>query len=180
MRFDYDTAGRGRTYTGNTLQSDLGAGLANIGELMRNPGQLSSGISSAIAPRLAMESEDIAGNFRNIRSNQAGMAARTNAPVSIKNALGSALDVAQFRAQRDARRTAQLDSETLRRGDLENTYRILATILDYINGGRGIAAGAQANAQQQAGQRQAATVGALGNFASSLAQYGQNSGGGGG
>jgi hypothetical protein len=177
MRWDYDTLGGGRTLTGNSLQSDVSSGLSNIGELMRNPGGLNPNIADAIRARLSMESDRISQNFRGIGQNQAGMAARTNAPVSIKNALSQALDVSQERAQRDARRTAMVDSEQLRRSDVGETYNILGTILDYINSAKGIGAGAQANAMNANNQRNAAVSGALGSFASSLAQYYKPSGG---
>jgi hypothetical protein len=115
----------------------LSAGMQNISELLRNPGALSPNVSSAILPRLAAESETIAQNFRGIGSEQAGAAARGNAPVSIKNALASALNVAQERAQRGARRDALTSSDQLRRQDLDQTFKILDAILGFISSARG-------------------------------------------
>ena len=107
----------------------LAGGLQGLGELLQNPGGLSPNISQAIAPRLAMESEAIGANFRGIREEQAGAAARGNLPVSIKNALASALNVSQERAQRDARRGAMTESEALRRQDTSQVLDLLALLL---------------------------------------------------
>ena len=171
MRFDYDTLGRGRTYTGNSLQGDLSKGISGIGELMSNPGGLNPNIAGAIGPRAAVESEGIAQNYRGMAANQQGMAARTNQPVSIKNALASAMDIAQSRDQRNNRRNLMTDSENLRRGDLNNTYKMLDSILAYINGGRGIGAAAQQNATQASSDRNAAIGGGLGSLGSMLSGY---------
>ena len=103
----------------------LTSGMEGIAELLRNPGGLSPGVADAIRARLAEESQSIAQNYRGIESNMAGRAARTNAPVSIKNSLASALDVAQERAQRGARQTALTESDTLRRQDLSQVYALL-------------------------------------------------------
>lgn len=111
------------------IRPGLQGGLGALGELLQNPGGLSPNISQAIAPRLAMESEAIGANFRGIQAEQAGAAARGNLPVSIKNALASALNVSQERAQRDARRGAMSESEALRRQDTAQVLDLLALLL---------------------------------------------------
>jgi hypothetical protein len=133
----------------------IGAGVQGIGELLRNPGGLSPVVLDAIRPRLAEESQSIAQNYRGLQANQAGVAARGNAPVSIKNALASALDVAQERAQRSARNEALTASDTMRRGDLEQVYQLLNAILAFQQAGRGtatagIGAGTALQSQQNA------------------------------
>lgn len=158
--------------TGDILKS----GIAGIGNLIRNPGQLSPTVESAIRPRLAAESENIAGNFRGIQANQAGRAARTNLPVSIKSSLASALDVAQSRAQRGARREALTDSDKLRRADLGQTFNILQAIMQFLNSGRGFAGGALQGVGQEEQNRSAATMAMIGSLASSAGSFG---GGGG-
>jgi hypothetical protein len=115
----------------------LEAGVQGIMQLLQNPGGMNPNIASAIAPLLAMESENIARNFRGIRSEQQGAAARTNQPVSLKGALDAALKVAQDRAQRDTRRGAMVESEQLRRQDLGQTYAILDAINQYLSSQRG-------------------------------------------
>lgn len=153
-------------------------GLAGIGELIRNPGGLSPTVADAIRPRLAAESENIAQNFRGIGSQQAGQAARQNVPVSIRGALESALNVAQERAQRGARREALVDTDALRRQDLGQTYALLDTILQYMSSGRGQAIpglNAAGNQQALASATLAAGLGsAAGNVGSAIDQWQQN------
>lgn len=164
---------------------DLRPGIAQILDLMARPGGLSPAVLEAILPRLAAESESIATNFRGIRSNQAGAAARGNLPISIKTALGSALDVAQERAQRSARREALADSDALRREDIGQTYRLLDTILQYQSSGRGQAIpGLQSTAGAEQ-NRQASRLAAVSDLFKSFAgsNFGRTtvpSGGGGG
>ena len=136
---------------------------------------MAASIASAIAPRVAMQSEQLGRNFQNIGQQQAGAAARTNAPVSIKNALASALDVAQARGQRDITREAMTDSEQLRRQDLEQTYKVLQMVLDYINSGRGLATQSANINAQMANQNKGAMIGAGGQLLGGLAS-GMNSG----
>lgn len=161
--------------TGNT-EPIFHAGIAGIGDLVRNPGGLSPGVADAIRPRLAAESQTIAQNFRGIGANQAGAAARGNLPVSIKAALEAALNTSQERAQRGARGEALMASETLRREDLERIYPLLQAILQFTGSrqGQGLQAGSQL--AQSAQQRQAATIGLI----SSLIPWNIGGGGGGG
>jgi hypothetical protein len=140
---------------GNTTDF-LTSGVQSIGELIKNPGRLNPNIAEAIAPRVAAESERLAQNFQGIRQNQAGSLARTNAPVSIKNALSTALDIAQSRAQRDIRRGAQLDSENLRRADLGQLFPLFDALLQFTSAGKGTAVQGLGQAAQLAQSRQAA------------------------
>lgn len=143
-------------------------GLMRIAEMLRNPGGLRGDVADAIRPRLAQESQTIAQNYRGIGSNQAGMLARTNAPVSIKNALQSALDVAQERAQRGARQTALSESEGLRREDTGQTYKLLDALLQFTSSGRGQAIPGLARSAEMSGTRQAAQQASYGNILSNI------------
>jgi hypothetical protein len=147
--------------------------MRQIGELISRPGGLQPGVSEAILPRLAAESESIASNFRGIRANQEGALTRGNAPVSIKGALSSALDVAQERAQRGARREALTESEGLRREDVGQAYKLLDTLLQFTSSGRGQAIPGLSAAANLSGQRQASRLAGIGNLLSNL-NFGSN------
>lgn len=143
----------------------LQSGIQNISDLLRNPGGLNPNVAGAIAPRLGQESQNIAQQFRNILSQQQGAAARGNLPVSLKAALESALNVSQERAQRGARAEALSESEQLRRQDTDQTYKLLQTILQFIQSGRGQATSQQAlGAQEKASddQKKNALIAAIG------------------
>ncbi len=144
------------------------AGIQGIGELIRNPGGLGSNVAAAIRPRLAAESESIGQNFRGLQSQQAGSLARSNAPISLKAALSSALDTQQERAQRDTRRGALQDSDRLRREDLQQTFKLLEIINQFITGRLSPAVAASGAGTQAAGNRQAAGAGALGSILSAF------------
>lgn len=159
---DFSTAGFGDPIIQGFLPGPLrsgstdpiiAAGIEGIGDLVRNPGGLSPNVSEAILPRLSVTSEGIARNFRGIRGQQEGRLSRSNAPVSIRNALASALDVAESRSQRGARREALTDSESLRRLDLQAIFPILDAITQLISSGRGQAIGGLSSAAQTAEQR---------------------------
>lgn len=150
----------------------LDMGFAGIADLIRRPGSLSPTVSEAIAPRLAIESQNIAQNFRNIGSQQAGAASRGNVPVSIRTALQSALDVAQERAQRSSRMEALTQSDQLRREDLGKTFQILDAILGFLNSGRGIAGQAIQGAVNVRETNTAATLGMYGSLLNTLASSG--------
>lgn len=149
----------------------LRSGIAGIGELMSNPGGMSPNIASAIAPRLGMESQGIAQNFRGMQANQAGGAARSNLPVSIKAALASALDTQQERAQRDARMGLMAESEQLRRGDLDQVYKLLDAMLGFTNAGRGISNQGLSSAANSEANNQASLMSLFGSIANSMANY---------
>jgi hypothetical protein len=148
----------------------LQSGIANIGELIRNPGGLNPAVADAIRARLAAESQNIAQNYRGIASNQAGAAARGNLPVSLKGALQSALDISQERAQRGARGAALAESETLRREDVGQMYKLLDTLLQFTSSGRGQAIPGLNAAAQMSGQRQAAQQASYASILGSLFQ----------
>lgn len=111
--------------------------MSQIGNLINNPGGLNPNVADAIRPYLASQSQQIGQNFQNMQSQNAGMAARGNMPVSIKGALQNALDVSQERAQREAQMGALSQSESLRRSDLNQFYQLLDTILKFTSTGRG-------------------------------------------
>lgn len=152
-------------------------GIQNIGQLLQNPGGLNPNVAAAISPRLALESQRIAENFRNISAQQSGAATRTNTPVSIQNALQRALDVAQERAQRETRQTALSESEQLRRSDLSNFYDILNAIAQFTGAGRQAGTEALTAQSQTELQSQAGTLSLIGSLVSSAAQYYGSSGG---
>jgi len=146
----------------------LSKGIAGIGELMSNPGGINPNISQAIAPWLANESQSISQNFRGLGQNQAGALARGNAPVSIKAALEAAMGMNQERAQRSARNEAMGQSEQLRRGDLEQTYKLLQQILGFADSGGNMALQGLGQNASNAVNRQAATQAMVGSIASSF------------
>lgn len=132
----------------------LTAGMQRIASLLNNPGGISPTIADALRPWLSQESQSIGQNYRNLASNQAGALARGNAPVSIKTALQSALDVAQERAQRQARGEAMTQSEQLRRSDLDQFYKLLDALFQFTSAGRGTAVQGLAAASNAGVQRQ--------------------------
>lgn len=146
--------------------------ITQLGALIRNPGGLSPTVSQAILPRLAMESQSIAQNYRNMQGEQAGAAARSNLPVSIKNALASALDIAQERAQRDARFAALAQSDALRRQDIGQGFDLVSAIRDFLATQKGL--GIQASGQQyaQGAQDKATNLAFLGSLMQSLGSSG--------
>lgn len=150
----------------------LSAWMKNLGGLQSNPGGLSPTIASAIAPWLRNESQSIATNYRGLGQNQAGAAARSNLPFSMKGALQSALDVAQERAQREARNTAMGQSEALRRQDISSVGPLLDALFQFTSTGRGQALqgfGAQAGIAQN---RQAANEAFIASIIQSIASMG--------
>ena len=144
------------------------SGMQGIADLLQNPGSLSPNVSAAIQPQLANESQNIAQNFQNLQSNQAGAAARGNLPVSIKDALSSALGVDQERAQREARMQALSQSGQLQRSDTEQLYKLLDIINQFITSGRGGAINALGIPAQLGQQRQAANESFVGSLIGGL------------
>ena len=156
----------------NRTGAIIDTGIQGIGDLIRNPGGLSPNVLDAIRPRLAAESESIAGNFRGIQAQRAGAAARSNTPVSLRDAVARAVDVAQERAQRGARREALTDSDKLRRQDLGQTFTLLDSILRFISSARGQGIPGLAAAAGIDQRRQASNLAGVGNLVSGLAQSG--------
>lgn len=156
----WDTKTNTQTPFGNALQT----GVNNIGQLLQNPGALRPDIAGAIAPRLSAESQNIAQNYRGIGQQQAGAAARSNLPVSLKAALQSALGMNQARDQAAARGQALTESEQLRRSDLAQTNDMLQAILNFISSARNSSAqtfGPIAQAQAQGSASRMALAGSL-------------------
>lgn len=139
----------------------LGAGVQGIGDLIKNPGGLSGNVADAIRPQLGLESQSIGQNFQNMQQQNAGNAARGNAPISIKNALSSALDTQQERAMRESRMGALTQSDQLRRQDLDQTYKLLDTILQFLSSGRGASIPGLTGAANISQQNSAAQMAAL-------------------
>lgn len=147
------------------LKPGFRAGFQNLAQLFQASGGLSPTVSAAILPRLAMESESIATNFRGIQANQAGAAARGNLPVSIKAALDSALNVAQERAQRGARQEAMASSEDLRRDDLGQ----MLNLIQLLTTGKQNDPGLEAQGRAASAQKDAATMAAIGSIIAAFA-----------
>jgi len=150
-------------------------GMQNLGGLIQNPGGTSEWLQGNIASRLGAEKQNIAQSMAGTRSEVSGSAARSNTPVSLKNALSSALDTAQARANRQAEQQAVSESEQLRRQDIPQTFNLLDTILQYVSSGRGQAVqglkGAGQLDLQSRGMQQQQTAGVmagLGSLAGSL------------
>lgn len=163
---------------GSPATQGIDAGLKSIGQMIQNPGQLAPGVAEAIAPRLAAESQSIGTNYRGLQEENAGAAARTNAPVSLKNAISAALGMGQERAQREARMSALTESDQLRRQDLQQTYALIDAILQHLSSARGQAITGLGAAQNQNNQQNAALMAFLGQLANSNwpSYMGQNPG----
>jgi hypothetical protein len=153
----------------------LSTGVSNLGQLLRDPGGVSPTLFDAIEGRREQESQQISQNFENIRQEQAGQAARTNLPVSLKGALSKALDTAQARAERSSTQRAVSESEALRRQDLGQTFNLFDSILQFLSSGRGQAtSGLRAAGQLEFGSKllgdrdDAAALAGLGSALSTL------------
>lgn len=144
----------------------VATGLEGIASLIQRPGALSPNIASAIQPRVAMESEATARNFANLLQEQAGMAARTNLPLSFKNALAAGTGIAGERAQRDIRRGAMAESEGLRRDDLSQVYELLDRLMQARGLGAQEAAGRRGERRQEKASQLATYASLIGAFAS--------------
>lgn len=151
----------------------LGAGIEGIGGLIRNPGQLSSTVGASIAPQVAAQSQDIAQNFRNEATNEAGAAGTSNLPSSIKALLQQLLGTRQEAAQRGVRTQGLGTTDQTQRAGLEHTYKLLDTILQFISSGRGQSVPGLIGAAEQQGEaarmKQAASTAAIGSL---LQSYG--------
>lgn len=147
----------------------MGAGVKNLGELFRNPGGLQGNVAGAIAPRLAMESDSIGRNTRNIQQEAGGSLARAGmggGPWA--QALNAAIQQGGARQMADARRGAMAESEQLRRQDLSRVMDMYQLLLNFTTAGRNTALGVgtqsiqqgQINTQQQ-NQQQSGYLAAL-------------------
>ncbi len=160
---------------GWAAQDTLRQAVENMRYRTMNPGALGPNIAEAIAPRVAAESDIAARNFRNMRYNQRGSAARSNMPLSIQESLANALDIAQARAQSGIRRNALADSEQLRRADEMGGMSLLDAILQFTSSGRGQAIQGLGAATQAANQRRGSNMAFFGD----LLGMGLGKGGGG-
>ena len=132
--------------TGPILQS----GMSGIGNLIRNPGVLSGSVGAGIQPQVGLESQGIAQQFRNQGLEQAGAAGTANLPSGVKALLQAALGMGQEGAQRAARIRGLGATDKTKRADLQQTYKLLDTILQFISSGRGqTIPGIQAAAEQR-------------------------------
>lgn len=138
--------------------------ISQLGDLIKNPGGLSPTVSEAVIPRLSMESQSIGQNYRNMQAENAGAAARSNLPVSIKNALARALDIAQERAQRDARFAALTESDQLRRQDIGQGFNLMDAIKSFLGMQKGIDTQVYGQRLQDSASRQAATMQLIGSL----------------
>jgi len=151
----------------------IGAGMAGSGDLIRNPGQLSSQVSSSVAPGVAMQSQNIAQQFRNQATNEAGAAGVNNLPPSIKALLQALQGSSQEQAQRGARTQGLGSTDQLKRQDLEHTYKLLDTILQFMASGKGqTTPGLIAAAENRAGNYQRSSAANMAALASMLQGYG--------
>lgn len=161
------------------LGKSLVAGVANLGELFRNPGGISPTISQAIAPYLANQSQDIARSYAGMGQNAAGAMGRAGLGSSpFAAALEASISNAANRAQGQARNEAMGKSEQLRRQDMDqllNTYKLMA---DMIQGYRGsllqksqLALGQQAQGFNQSSQQQSGWMAMLGTALKAYAAY---------
>jgi hypothetical protein len=152
----------------------IGAGMEGIGNLIRNPGQLSSQVSSSVAPQVAAASQGIAQDFRNQATEQAGAAGRGGLPASLKALLQQALGTSQEGAQRGARTQGLGSTDQLKRQDLEHTYKLLDTIMQFLSSGRGQAipglVGAAQNRAENYQRSSAANTAALASILQSMGQ----------
>ena len=86
--------------------------------------------------------------------------------MSIKNALASALEVAQLRGQRDLRRQALSDSDQLRRQDLSGVFDIFQAQQGFISPGSQIAGADRISQRNVSQQNNAANLAFLGSIVS--------------
>ena len=113
------------------------AGMQRISAMLQTPGKLSGGVSGAVLPGQAMQSDALARTFQQAMANRAGALGNANLPSNIKAALMSALGGGQEAGQRGVRGEAYGASENLQRQDVQNTYKMLDAILQYISSARG-------------------------------------------
>ena len=143
----------------------------NLQQLFRNPGSVSPGISGAIAPLVAAESDRIQRTGANQLSQAAGTMARTGAGGGMYAALEAALNRANSRDIAGARRGAVAQSEGLRRQDLGTLLQTLQYIQDTTMQGRNIRQGAQAQSLQQSQQKQQQQAATYATYASLLSAF---------
>ena len=135
--------GKGKDKTLSPFALGLQGGTNNLADLFSNPGGLGSNISSAIAPRVAMESEAINRNTMGQLSEASGAAARSGSGGGFAQALAASIQQAGARQQANTTRQAMTDSAQLRRQDLSSLLETYRMLLDFTNSGRQALAGGQ-------------------------------------
>ena len=146
----------------------LGTGATNLADLFRNPGGISPNLSSAIAPLMALRSQQIARDTQGASQQAAGGLARSGLGGSgMAQALEAAIQRAGQRDIADARSQATVQSEQLRRDDI-------GTFLDTVNMLMSVAnkknrKPSQTAANKEAGtQRTAATLATVASLAAAF------------
>lgn len=161
-----------KSWVPTELGTGLTSGASNLAELFQNPGGLSSNVSRAIAPRLAMEATQIAANQRNQMSEAKGRAARSGiGGGKFAQALESAIQNAGARNMATARQGAMLQSEQMRRQDLDSMLQYVQMLINGTLQGRNIQLGKSAqalDAQKAKSQEKSAELAA---YASLIAAF---------
>ena len=162
---------------GTYQTTDFGIGLERAGRnlsqfLAQAPGSLSPQLAPAISARLASEQEMGARNIRNLQQEAGGGLARSNlGNTPFASALQAAIEQAGARTQAEGRREALMQSEQLKRADMQTVFQTLDTLFKFIESGRSAEAAKagltfqsnQANQQQQT-QQTAAYLSFLGSL----------------
>jgi hypothetical protein len=146
-------------------------GWRNLGQLFKNPGSVSPGISGAIAPLVAAESDRIQRTGANQLTQAAGTMARTGAGGGMYAALEAALNRANSRDIAGARRAGVAQSEGLRRQDLGTLMDTLKFIQESTMQGRNIRQGAQAQSLQKSQQENQSKAATYATYASLLSAF---------
>lgn len=153
--------GKGKNKELSPFAQGLGAGTENLAELFSNPGGFAGNISSAIAPRVAMEQEAIGRGTAGGMAEAAGRASRSGtAGTGIAQALQAAIQQSGEREKAGSVRQAQVDSAQLRRQDLATMLQTYQMLMDWTNAGRQALSGDRQDrlgfqGSQRAGQGQA-------------------------
>lgn len=124
--------GKGKKKTFSPFGQGLITGAGKFGDLLANPGGFGGGIADAIAPRLAMEQENISRNTTGSLAQAAGGAARSGtAGTGIAQALQAAIQQSGDREKATSTRTAQMDSAQLVRQDADRLLQTYGMLLDW-------------------------------------------------
>lgn len=170
---------------GGYQTTDFGIGLERAGRnlsqfLAQAPGSLSPSLAPAISARLASEQEMGARNIRNLQQEAGGNIARSNlGNTPFAAALQTAIEQAGARTQAEGRREALMQSEQLKRADMQTIFQTLDTLFKFVESGRSAEAakaGLTFQGQQQQQTQNAAYLAAIGSLLGNPALF---SGGGG-
>ena len=146
---NYTTDAKGRkNYEWTKFGQGMNAGIENLANFWRNPGGISPGISAAISPLLANETDRIQRTGANQVSQATGSLARSGVGGGMAAALETAISRANSRDIATARRGAIAQSEQLRRQDMDSLQRMAEFLVNANIQHRNIRTGAKAqNAQ---------------------------------